>query len=465
MDVRVKFLGGAGSVTGSKYLLEIDDFKLLVDCGLFQGMKELRLRNWDSFPIDPAKIDAVVITHAHIDHSGYLPKLVKEGYAGPIYCTHATARLMEIMLRDSGKLQEEEAAYARKKGYSRHENPLPLYTLKEAEQSFGQFRSINFDETFEVSPNIGLRYLYAGHILGAAHAEIKIKGQQHTKKLLFSGDIGRYDNRLLYDPASVETTDILWVESTYGNKVSPETDHKIALKKTILETFDAGGCVLIPAFSVGRTQDILLLLAQLFQENAIPDCSVYIDSPMAISVTSLYKEFHDLHRLDDEMISRTPVFDHPNFKYVRTQDSSENINTVKRNAIIISASGMCTGGRVLHHLFHRLPRINDTVIIVGYQAEGTRGRRILDKEPQIKIFGEMVDLRCRVEFIEGFSAHADRKELVRWLKNIKDSPKYTFVVHGEKEGAEALAITTSADMHFNTYIPHYMESFDLFQGI
>ncbi|MEQ9100331.1 MAG: MBL fold metallo-hydrolase [Imperialibacter sp.] len=465
MDVRVKFLGGAGSVTGSKYLLEIDDFKLLVDCGLFQGMKELRLRNWEAFPIDPAAIDAVVITHAHIDHSGYLPKLVKEGYAGPIYCTHATARLMEIMLRDSGKLQEEEAAYARKKGYSRHENPLPLYTLEEAEHSFSQFASLDIDKTFEVSPNISLRYLYAGHILGAAHAEIEITGEQQTKKLLFSGDIGRYDNQLLYDPTDIEKADILWVESTYGNKASPEADHKVALKRTILETFDANGCVLIPAFSVGRTQDILLLLAQLFQENAIPNCPVYIDSPMAISVTGLYKEFHKLHRLDDEMISKAPVFDHPNFKYVRTQDSSENINTVKRNAIIISASGMCTGGRVLHHLFHRLPRINDTVIIVGYQAEGTRGRRILDKEPQIRIFGEMVDLRCRVEYIQGFSAHADRNELIRWLKKIKVSPKYTFIVHGEKEGAEALAITTSTEMHFNTYIPHYMESFDLFQGI
>ncbi len=465
MNVRVKFLGGAGSVTGSKYLLEVDEFKLLVDCGLFQGLKELRLRNWEPFPIDPSQIDAVVITHAHIDHSGYLPKLVKDGFTGPIYCTHATARLMEIMLRDSGKLQEEEAAYARKKGYSRHENPLPLYTLKEAEQSFGQFHSIDFEEIQEISPSIHLKYAYAGHILGAAHAEIEIAGAYQSKKLIFSGDIGRYDNRLLYDPASITAADILWVESTYGNKTSPEIDHKEVLKKVLLETFDAGGCALIPAFSVGRTQDILLLLAQLFREDAIPNCPVYIDSPMAISVTNLYKDFHALHRLDDEMISSSPVFDHPNFKYIRTQDGSENINTVNSKAIIISASGMCTGGRVLHHLFHRLPRVNDTVVIVGYQAEGTRGRRILDKEPKIKIFGEMVDLRCRVEYIQGFSAHADRNELLRWIKNIKESPKYTFIVHGEKEGAEALARTTDSELHFNTYIPNYLESFELFQGI
>lgn len=461
----MKFLGGAGSVTGSKYLLEIDDFKLLVDCGLFQGIKELRLRNWEPFPTDPSSIDAVVITHAHIDHSGYLPKLVKEGYTGPIYCTHATARLMEILLRDSGKLQEEEAAYARKKGYSRHENPLPLYTLQEAEQSFGQFRSIDFDETISLSDSIKLRYFYAGHILGAASAEIEITGSTQTKKLLFSGDLGRYDNRLLYDPAAIGQADILWVESTYGHKKSPEINQKQALKRIILETFDAGGCMVIPAFSVGRTQDMLLLLHELFTENAIPDCPVFIDSPMAISVTALYKEFQAIHKLDDSLASPTPAFDHPNFKYIRTQEGSETINRTDRNAIIISASGMCTGGRILHHLFHRLPRLHDTVLMVGYQAEGTRGRRILDKESQIKIFGEMVDLRCRVEYVEGFSAHADRDELIRWLRNFKSSPKYTFVVHGEKEGAEALAMTTSAEMHFNTYIPAYMESFDLFQGI
>lgn len=466
MDVRVKFLGGAGSVTGSKYLLEIDNFRLLVDCGLFQGLKELRLRNWDKFPMEPEKIDAVVITHAHIDHSGYLPKLVKDGFAGPIYCTHATARLMEIMLRDSGKLQEEEAAYAKKKGYSRHENPLPLYTSEDAEQSFGQFTSVDFDQEVELAPGIRLKYHYAGHILGAAMAQIDIDGASQSKKLLFSGDLGRYDNRLLFDPASITDTDILWVESTYGNKKSPEVDHKIALKSTILETFDAGGCVVIPAFSVGRTQDMLLLLAELFRENALPDCPVYIDSPMAISVTALYREFHALHKLDDELVTKSPVFDHPNFRYVRTQDGSANINTVNRNAIIISASGMCTGGRILHHLFHRLPRVNDTVLLVGYQAEGTRGRRIVDKEPQIRIFGEMVDLRCRVEYIEGFSAHADRDELLRWLKNFKDSPKYTFVVHGEKEGAQALASAASTDLNFvNTVVPLYMESFELFKGI
>lgn len=465
MDVRVKFLGGAGSVTGSKYLLEIDNFKLLIDCGLFQGLKQLRLRNWEPLPIEPEKIDAVVITHAHIDHSGYLPKLVKDGFSGPIYCTHASGRLMEIMLRDAGKLQEEEAAYARKKGYSRHENPLPLYTLEDAENVFGLFNMIGFGDPVSISDHVSLTYAYAGHILGAASALIEVKGKHQTKTLLFSGDIGRYNNRLLFDPANIGQADIMWVESTYGHRKSPPVDHKTALKRVILETFDAGGCLVIPAFSVGRTQDLLLLLSDLFRSNEIPACPVYIDSPMAISVTNLYREFHELHKLEDEEISTHPAFDHPNFRYVRTKNDSKNVNRVERNAIIISASGMSTGGRILHHLYHRLPRLNDTVLIVGYQAEGTRGRRILDGEPKIKIFGEMVDLRCRVVYVEGFSAHADSDELARWVKNLKEKPKYTFVVHGEKEGAEALSRFTSQELGFNTFIPAYLESFDLFKGI
>lgn len=465
MDVRVKFLGGAGSVTGSKYLLELDNFKLLVDCGLFQGPKELRLRNWDTFPIEPEKIDAVVITHAHIDHSGYLPKLVKEGFSGPVYCTRATADLMEIMLRDSGKLQEEEAAYARKKGYSKHDNPQPLYTLKEAEAAFPLFHPCNFEENIPVSYSIQLKFHYAGHILGAAMVEIFVGGDSQNKKLVFSGDIGRYDNRMLFDPAVIKQADILWVESTYGHKKTVAMDQKSLLKKVILETFDAGGCVMVPAFSVGRTQDLLLLLSELFEEDEIPSCPVYLDSPMANSVTNLYKQYHQLHKLGDEMIIDYPVFDHPKFKYIRSQDESQVINSVKKNAIIISASGMCTGGRILHHLFHRLPHQNDTLLFVGYQGEGTRGRRILEGEPQIKIFGELVNVRCRVEYIEGFSAHADRNELIRWLKNFEDKPKYTFIVHGEKEGAEALSGVTRDEFGFNTFIPAYLESFDLFQGI
>lgn len=464
MDVRVKFLGGAGTVTGSKYLLEFDGFKLLLDCGLFQGHKELRLRNWDAFPIDPEKIDAVVITHAHIDHSGYLPKLVKEGFGGPVYCTSATAALMEILLRDSGKLQEEEAAYARKKGYSRHENPLPLYTLKEAEAVFGHFRTCAFNQAVQLSESISLRYHYAGHILGAAIVELVVKGETQVKKLVFSGDLGRYNNRLLFDPAAVHDADILWIESTYGHRRTDPSGLKTNLKRVILETFDAGGCLFVPAFSVGRTQDLLLLLSELFREDAIPPCPVYIDSPMSVSVTALYKQYHELHKLGEEQVIDYPVFDHPNFKYVRSQDESQVINSLKRNAIIISASGMCTGGRILHHLYNRLPNKNDTLLFAGYQAEGTRGRRILDGEPQVKIFGEMVDVRCRVEYIEGFSAHADRDELRRWLENFTSRPKYTFVVHGEKESAGSLA-AISRSQGFNTVIPAYLESFELFQHI
>jgi metallo-beta-lactamase family protein len=465
MDVRVKFLGGAESVTGSRYLVEVDEFRFLFDCGLFQGLKELRLRNWDPFPVDPATIQAVVLSHAHIDHSGYLPKLVREGFAGPVYCTPPTADLLEIMLIDSAKLQEEETAYAIHKGYSRHAQPLPLYTETDAKAVFPLLKTFHYNETFQLNKRISVTYRDAGHLLGSAITEITIQGDNQKKKIVFSGDLGRYQNEMLHPPAAIEETDVLFVESTYGNKHNPVGNPEEELARIINETFDKNGVLLIPAFSVGRTQGLLYHLRKLMKEDRIPDVPVYIDSPMAISATYLFfthagylKNTFNLKEFAREVETNMLVF-------VRSNEHSKALNQIKQRAIIISSSGMMTGGRILHHLYHRLRREQDTVLITGYQAEGTRGRRLLDGDKTIKIFGEEVPVQCRVEYTNSMSGHADREELFRWMSQLKQKPKITFTVHGE--GNDLYAYAESIRQHFgwNVMVPKYLESVQLFESI
>ena len=467
MNVRAKFLGGAQTVTGSKYLLEIDDFTLLVDCGLFQGLKNLRLRNWDDFPVDPSTIDAVVITHAHIDHTGYLPKLVQQGFHGPVYCTDATARLMEILLADSAKLQEEEAEWARKKGYSKHNPPLPLYTTTDAKEAIGMLRPFHFDEEVTVSDKVAVKFHNAGHILGAAIVEMTLKGNQQQKTIVFSGDLGRYNHPILKDPAALAHADILFIESTYGNRDTISEFPADALMKVVNEAFARKGCIIIPAFAVGRTQTVIYYLQLLMKAKKIPEAAVYIDSPMAINVTGLYKEFFSYHKLrEQDLESDDAVFDYKHIHYARDREASIKINNIEKNAIIISASGMCTGGRILHHLYHRLPNKNDTLLFVGYQAEGTRGRDILEENENIRIFGHEVPVLCSVRQIEGLSAHADLEELLQWTKNFREAPKRTFVVHGEVESATAFANTLYEKYQWqNVVVPNYLESFELFQNI
>ena len=467
MNIRAKFLGAAGTVTGSKYLLEIGAFNLLIDCGLFQGLKQNRLRNWDAFPVDPKTIHAVAITHAHLDHTGYLPRLVREGFEGPVYCTTATADLMRIILLDAAKLQEEEAAFAHKKGYSKHEKPEPLFTTEHALKALTLLNPVSFSEWTSISPGIGLYYREAGHILGAASLQLNVKGDNQSKNITFSGDIGRYNDPILFDPVSPEKTDILFMESTYGDRVNPAVDIENQLAGIIIETMNAGGCLLIPAFAVGRTQLMIYYLHQLLKQKRIPDINLYIDSPMAISVTDLYRQYHTMHKLKDDDLRNPdhPVFDFKNIRYCRTQEESYNINLIKNNAIIISASGMSTGGRILHHMFHRLPSKNNTYLLAGYQAEGTRGRRIQNGEPTIKIFGMDVEVNCRVETLDGLSAHGDQTELMKWLSPIKESPKLTFIVHGEEASANALAKKIKDDLGWNCHVPNYLESFSLFEGI
>ena len=464
MDVSVKFLGATQIVTGSKYLLNIDNFRLLVDCGLFQGKKEDRLKNWNQFPVNPESIDAIILTHAHIDHIGYLPRLCKQGFRGDIYCTDASFDLIPMMLKDAAKLQEEEAEYAEHKHYSRHDKPQPLYALKDVDLVLPLLKNIPFEKEISITAQISFRYQYAGHILGAGIIELFLKGERMNKKIVFSGDLGRHSDPVLYPPKKITEADFLFVESTYGNRDLKDEVPKEELAKIINEALRYRGCVLIPAFALGRTQAILYYLKLLFKEHKISPCKVFIDSPMAMSATAIYNKNKDLCKASLFEEDETP-FEFDYLTYCYEQASSVQLNNIKSDAIIISASGMATGGRILHHLFHRLPRENDTVLFVGYQGEGTRGRRILDGEPEVRIFGEYVPVKCKVVKLDGLSAHADSEELFDWLSAFREAPKNTFIVHGEKESSEALANTIKEKLGWNTFIPQYLESYQLFDGI
>jgi metallo-beta-lactamase family protein len=465
MDVKVKFLGGTGTVTGSRFLLDIGHFRLLFDCGLFQGLKELRLRNWEPFPVDASSINAVVISHAHIDHTGYLPRLVKEGFKGPIYCTKPTGDLMEIMLLDSAKLQEEEASFAYEKGYSKHASPQPLYTTRDAEAVFALLSRHHYEKKIKVNENISFVYRDAGHLLGSAITELFIKGETQTKKVVFSGDLGRNNDVMLRPPALIENADILFIESTYGNKDNPALDPAADLERIVKETFSRDGVVLVPAFAVGRTQVLLYYLHQLMESGRIPDVPVYIDSPMAISATYLYYRYPEYHKVKFNQSEFARKLETNMLMFVKTSQHSKSLNTIKKNAIIISSSGMMTGGRILHHLYHRLPNPQDTVIVAGYQAEGTRGRKLVDREPTIRIFGEEVPVKCKVENMTSLSGHADKEELFKWMKNFKESPKMVFTVHGEKSTLDAYSKAIKERMDWNVHQPGYLESVELFSGI
>lgn len=459
MDVRLKFLGGAQSVTGSKYLLEINNFTCMVDCGLFQGLKALRLRNWEPLPIENNQINAILLTHAHLDHSGYVPRLVKNGFAGPIYCTKSTAALLEILWLDSAKLQQEEADFAKKKGYSKHQNPEALYGTKEVEAALSMLKTVDFKASIKINENVTASFHPAGHILGAASIMLNIKGDTQSKSILFSGDIGRPKDPIMFPPTHFEKADVVFIESTYGNRTNISMDTSTELANQINQTID-NGVVLIPAFTIGRTQNLLFMLKELMDKSQIPKIPVYIDSPMAISVTKLYEKFDEEHRLNDK-----EVFNDAQFHNVQEHSQSASLNEVKNRAIIISASGMITGGRILNHLFHRLGNKEDLLLFVGYQAEGTRGRTILSSEGKVKIFGELKKVLCKTHQIDGLSAHADQGELINWYQHLKNHPKFTFVIHGEQESSEALSSLLSPVIPQNIIVPNYLETFELFSGI
>lgn len=461
---KITFLGAAGTVTGSKYLIEAAGKRLLVDCGLFEGTRELRQRNWEKLPVDPRTIDWVLLTHAHIDHTGYLPRLVREGFRGPIFANPATIDLCSLLLPDSAHLQEEDARYATKKGYSRHKPPLPLYTVEESQNALRQFRAIPRADIYEISQEFSVRPHDAGHILGSSWLELTITENGKQTLVVFSGDVGRYDQPILKDPESPARADYLLCESTYGDRDHPAGNVADELAGVINQTAKRGGAVVIPAFAVGRTQTLLYYLRQLEEQQRIPRLPTYVDSPMAISVTDLYEKHKEDHDLDFSAAEKQGNHDPLNVQEVhmtRSVDDSKKINDVVSPCVIISASGMITGGRVLHHLARRLPDSRSSVLIVGYQSEGSGGRALLDGAKYLRIHGEEVPVRAQIVEISQLSAHAGKSELLRWLSAFQAPPRATFLVHGEPNALSSFRDAIASQYHWPVTIPAWLQTVDL----
>jgi metallo-beta-lactamase family protein len=452
--MQISFYGAAGTVTGSKFLLSNGKQRVLVDCGLFQGVKENRLLNWDNPPFDPTTLNSVVLTHAHLDHSGYLPVLLKRGYHGPVYCTRATEELCEIILRDSGYLQEEEARFRNKYKTTKHDPALPLYTEKDAEESLKLFKPIPFETRMDLAKGLGIELTRAGHILGSSCVHVHTNG----RTVVFSGDVGRPDGPVMLAPEPIERMDYLVVESTYGNRLHEDDgDPKDQLADVINRTVDRDGVLVIPAFAVGRSTTVLHLITELLDEERIPDVPVYLNSPMAINANELYCEHHREHRLTEEECRDI----YRNVDFVRSKEASKALNTNKGSAIIVSASGMVEGGRVLHHLKTLLPDPRNTVLFVGFQAPGTRGQQILNGAETVKIHGEQVPCRAEVVELANLSAHADWKEIIDWLRQTKEPPRKTFIVHGEPKSAQAFQEHLRQELGWDSEIPGYKDTVKL----
>ncbi|HKG48013.1 MAG TPA: MBL fold metallo-hydrolase [Pyrinomonadaceae bacterium] len=464
----IEFWGGVGTVTGSKYLVSTDKSRVLVDCGLFQGLKELRERNWQDPPFDPHGLDAVLITHAHIDHTGYLPRLVQQGFRGPVYCSRGTADLLKILLPDAGRLQEEEADYRNRHKLTKHKPALPLYTEQNAYDALDLVKpQPNTGETFEPAPGIRASFRVAGHILGSSLVLLELDhggGDGKGRRVLFSGDLGHYDQPIIQDPVAPPGCDYLLVESTYGDRLHDPEDPKVALARVINDAAQRQAPVLIPAFAVGRTQEIVYLIRELEDEKAIPVLPVTVDSPMAAATTSAYANRKEEH--DEEYASILTQKRHPlrtqSMNTASSRQESKRLNDAKGARVIVSASGMMTGGRVLHHALRLVSDPEATIVFVGYQAAGTTGRRILDGEPEVKILGQWVPVRCRTAKIGGFSAHADWSEVLRWLQGMPGGgPRQTFLTHGEPEAATAMAEHIKEKFGWNVHVPQYGERVEL----
>ena len=456
--VRLTFYGAAGTVTGSKFLVESDDQKVLVDCGLFQGKKELRLRNWSDPLFDPKKLTAVILTHAHIDHTGYLPLIVRRGFKGPIYCTRATFELLHLLLPDSAHLLKEEADFANRHGTSKHKPALPLYTIEDVVSTIEQIKTFNRNDTVKITDNVSLSARCAGHILGAVSLALDING----KRINFSGDIGQYNVPILPDPAPIDIGDLLLCESTYGGRSHSESDPKQILTGIINKAVNRGGPIIIPAFAVGRTQLLLYYLAELEREGAIPVLPTFIDSPMAINATKIYRMHkHDFDEDAQEILEEgdTPLLTERT-KFCKTVKESKRLNDLEGPRVIISASGMVTGGRILHHMRHWLPKEETTVLFVGYQATQTRGQIIQSGAKHVRIYGQDVPIRAHVESISGLSAHGDHAELLNWLKKSNGSPKFVRAIHGEPESSKAFAKGVQEELGWDARPAEYMETLE-----
>jgi metallo-beta-lactamase family protein len=429
--MRLSFLGAAGTVTGSKFLLETADNRLLVDCGLFQGQPELRERNWQGLPLGPDKLDAVLLTHAHIDHSGYIPRLVAEGFSGPVICSQATADLAAILLPDSGRIQEDDAEAANRYGYSRHKPALPLYTEAQARASLPQFKPVAFGVPHRLGDEVSLTLSRAGHILGASFISLTFGD---GTSILFSGDIGRPDSPLMKPPAQMQGADYIVLESTYGDRRHSGENPADQIAEVIRRTAARGGSVVVPAFAVGRTQDLLYHLHALKRAGRIPDLPVFLDSPMAIDVTELLLKHKNEHRLSPQFCADICGI----ARYTRTVEQSKAINANTMPKVIISASGMATGGRVLHHLKQLVGDVRNTVLLAGYQAAGTRGDRLARGEKSLRIHGQEYPVRAEIVQIDIMSAHADYEEILDWLRDFRTAPRKVFITHGEPQAAAAM---------------------------
>ena len=464
---KITFYGGVGTVTGSKYLLEHNDKKILVDCGLFQGLKELRERNWQDPPFIPSEIDAVIITHAHIDHTGWLPRLVKLGFSGEVTTSRATGDLLKILLPDSARLQEEEADYRNRHQLTVHTPALPLYDEDDARAALQMLRPVpNDGQPYEICAGMKASFMVAGHIMGASLVLVELENARangESIKFLFSGDLGHYDQPIVKDPAPPPDCDYLMCESTYGNRLHGDIDSETQMATIINEAAKRNGPILIPAFAVGRTQEVLYMIRELEEQKRIPILPVIVDSPMASQATQVYNRWHEEH--DREYASILAHKQHPlrtaSMMTTSSRDESKRLNDMKGARIIISASGMLTGGRVLHHAMKMLPNENATLIFVGYQAAGTTGRRIQNGEREVRIMKNWIPVRCHVEKVEGFSAHADWKAVLRWLSGLHTTPKMVFTTHGEPEAAEAMAGHIRDAYHWNVVVPSYEQTVEL----
>ena len=473
----LQFLGAAGTVTGSKHLINTRDdsshqpgVQVLVDCGLFQGPKEWRLRNWEDTPVPARDIDAVILTHAHLDHCGWIPRLAKEGFNGPIFATPPTIDLCSVILSDSGHLQEEEARFHNKRKSSKHHPALPLYTLQDAEDCMRLFRPVHFGETMQVSPALAFRFVHAGHILGSSMVEVFLGDKTVTRKLLFTGDIGRVQMQpsapgclARTGPEQNEDPEILVMESTYGNRVHPHDDVRPHLAEIISQTVQRGGSVMVPAFAVERTQKFLFLIKELMESNQIPRVPVFIDSPMAIKAVEIFVKYAEEFNEDARRLVKkygSPL-NWEGFHFAPKQEDSRKINEVRYPCIIVSSSGMVTGGRILHHLLLRLPDPRNQVLFIGFQAPGTRGEIIKSGAKSVRIFSEVVPIRAQVAALEQFSDHADTEELLGWLRTFKAPPKKTFLVHGEPAAANRLQQAIASELGWNVNVAHWLEKVPL----
>lgn len=461
MQIKLSFFGGAHNVTGSKYLLEANNIRLLVDCGLYQE-RELKYRNWEPFAFPPSSLDAVLLTHAHIDHCGLIPKLVREGFRGRIYCTGATSEITQIMLMDAAHIQEEDAEFKRR----RHEREkrrgpfpeVPLYTVDDAKASFPFFTPVNYEEVVPLGDGVKATFYDAGHVLGSSFIVVTVTQDGESRTVLFSGDVGRLNRPILQDPAVFSQIDYLVVESTYGNRThEAPTNATDSLAEIINSTWQKGGNIIVPTFALQRSQVILYHINELLMENRVPHLLVFLDSPMAISITEVFERHSEL--FDDEMSQlmrhKKSPFDFPSLKMVQTVDESKALNHIKGTIMILAGSGMCTGGRIKHHLVTNISRRESTVLFVGYQASGTLGRLIVDGAKRVRILGQYYPVRARIAQLHGFSAHADKNELLQWLSNLKSAPRRVFLVHGETEAIKQFGQFLKENTGWEIAMPEY----------